>query len=91
MTARGELAADERVTNEIFDRASPSVLFITTRQRVVNPWTRYIASAPRSNGAGIIWDDLGLWVCPTADPSGGDRPNDCNAAQAAGNPAGAQA
>lgn len=59
VTARGELAADERATIEIFDRASPSVVFISTRQRVVNPWTRNIASVPRGNGSGLIWDDLG--------------------------------
>jgi S1-C subfamily serine protease len=59
VTARGDLAADERATIEIFDRASPSVVFISTRQRVVNPWTRNIASVPRGNGSGMIWDDLG--------------------------------
>jgi len=59
VTARGELAADERATIEIFERASPSVVFISTRQRVINPWTRNIASVPRGNGSGLIWDDLG--------------------------------
>jgi len=59
VTARGELAADERATIEIFDRASPSVVFISTRQRVMNPWTRNIASVPRGNGSGLIWYDLG--------------------------------
>ena len=59
VTARGELAADELATIEIFDRASPSVVFISTRQRVVNPWTRNIASVARGNGSGMIWDDLG--------------------------------
>jgi len=59
VTARGDLAADELATIEIFDRASPSVVFISTRQRVMNPWTRNIASVPRGNGSGLIWDDLG--------------------------------
>lgn len=59
VTARGELAADELATIEIFDRASPSVVFISTRQRVINPWTRNIASVPRGNGSGMIWDGLG--------------------------------
>jgi S1-C subfamily serine protease len=59
VTARGELAADELATIEIFDRASPSVVFISTRQRVMNPWTRNIASVPRGNGSGMIWDGLG--------------------------------
>jgi S1-C subfamily serine protease len=59
VTARGELAADELATIEIFDRASPSVVFISTRQRVMNLWTRNIASVPRGNGSGMIWDGLG--------------------------------
>ncbi len=59
VTARGELAADELATIEIFERASPSVVFITTRQRVMNVWTRNVFSLPRGNGSGFIWDDLG--------------------------------
>ena len=59
VTARGELAADEQATIEIFERASPSVVFISTRQRVMNPWTRNIFSVPRGNGSGLVWDDLG--------------------------------
>lgn len=59
VTARGELAPDERTTIEIFERASPSVVFISTRQRVVDPWTRDITSVQRGNGSGLIWDDLG--------------------------------
>ena len=59
VTARGELAADERTTIELFEQASPSVVFISTRQRVVNYWTRNILSAPKGTGSGFIWDDLG--------------------------------
>ena len=59
VTARGELAEDGLATIEIFERASPSVVFIGTRQRVRNPWTRNIASVPRGNGSGMIWDGLG--------------------------------
>ncbi|MCB1875691.1 MAG: trypsin-like peptidase domain-containing protein [Chromatiales bacterium] len=59
VTARGELAADEQTTIEIFERASPSVVFISTRQRVVNPWTRNVLSVPRGTGSGFVWDDLG--------------------------------
>ena len=59
VAARGELAPDEQATIEIFERASPSVVFITTRQRVVNLWTRNVTSVPRGNGSGFIWDDLG--------------------------------
>ena len=59
VTARGELALDERATIEIFELASPSVVFISTRQRVVNYWTRNVFSVPRGNGSGFVWDDLG--------------------------------
>jgi len=59
VTARGELAADERTTIEIFERASPSVVFISTRQRVRDLWTRNVFSVPRGTGSGFIWDDLG--------------------------------
>ncbi len=59
VTARGELAADERATIEIFERARASVVFISTRQRVLNPWTRNVFSVPRGNGSGLIWDELG--------------------------------
>ena len=57
--ARGELAADEQATIALFERVSPSVVYISTRQRVVNPWTRDITSVPRGTGSGFFWDELG--------------------------------
>jgi S1-C subfamily serine protease len=57
--ARGDLAADEMATIELFERTSPSVVFITTRQRVINAWTRNVTSVPRGNGSGFFWDELG--------------------------------
>ena len=59
VTARGALAEDEQATIEIFERSRPSVVFITTRQRVMNVWTRNVLSVPRGNGSGLIWDNLG--------------------------------
>ncbi len=59
VTARGDLAADEQATIAIFERASPSVVFITTRQRVVDFWTRNVFSVPKGTGSGFVWDDLG--------------------------------
>ena len=59
VTARGDLAADEKATIAIFEQASPSVVYITTRQRVVNPWTRDVLSVPKGTGSGFVWDDLG--------------------------------
>ncbi len=59
VTPRGELAADEQAIIQIFEQASPSVVFISTRQRVVSPWTRNVLSVPRGTGSGFVWDDLG--------------------------------
>jgi S1-C subfamily serine protease len=59
VTARGSLAEDEQNTIEIFKHASPSVVYISTRQRVINPWTRDVFSVPRGTGSGFVWDDLG--------------------------------
>lgn len=59
ITARGDLAADEQATIALFERTSPSVVFITTRQRVINPWTRNVTSVQRGSGSGFLWDDLG--------------------------------
>lgn len=59
VTARGELAADERNTIAVFKQASPSVVYISTRQRVRDLWTRQVFSAPRGTGSGFVWDDLG--------------------------------
>ncbi|MDZ7750291.1 MAG: trypsin-like peptidase domain-containing protein [Gammaproteobacteria bacterium] len=57
--ARGELAADEQATIEIFQQTSPSVVFITTHQRVRDYWSRNIFSVPRGTGSGFVWDSLG--------------------------------
>jgi S1-C subfamily serine protease len=57
--ARGNLAEDEKSTIELFENSRGSVVFITTRQRVMDAWTRNIFSVPSGNGSGFIWDDLG--------------------------------
>lgn len=59
VTARGVLAEDEKNTIEIFELASPSVVYINTRQQVINPWTRDVYSVSRGTGSGFIWDNLG--------------------------------
>jgi len=57
--ARGSLAEDEKSTIELFENSRDSVVFITTRQRVMDAWTRNIFSVPSGNGSGFIWDDNG--------------------------------
>ena len=59
VTARGELAADERSTIELFEQARASVVFITTRSLVRDFWTRDVFSVPRGSGSGFVWDEAG--------------------------------
>lgn len=59
VTPRGDLAADERSTIELFRQASPSVVHIATatvRRDIFsfNPYT-----IPRGTGTGFIWDAQG--------------------------------
>ncbi|MCB1760097.1 MAG: trypsin-like peptidase domain-containing protein [Gammaproteobacteria bacterium] len=62
VTARGDLAASEQSTIKLFEQSGPSVVYITTLQRLINPWTRNIRSVPKGTGSGFIWDDLGHLV-----------------------------
>src|SRR5439155_7864398 len=55
---RGDLAGDEKSTIELFKEASPSVVFITTAQRV-EFWNRNPQDIPQGTGSGFIWDDAG--------------------------------
>ena len=57
--ARGDLAADENATIEIFERVSPSVVYITTLQQVRDVWRRNAYEVERGSGSGAIWDDRG--------------------------------
>lgn len=59
VTPRGDLAADERATIALFERISPSVVFITTLTRVIDPWTRMVFEAREGTGSGFIWDREG--------------------------------
>ena len=59
VTARGDLAADEKTTITIFRQASPSVVFITTVKQMLDPWTRRIFEARKGTGSGFIWDTDG--------------------------------
>ncbi len=52
----GDLAADEKATIELFERAKGSVVFITTTQLVRDFWSRNMFSIPRGAGSGFVWD-----------------------------------
>ena len=59
VTARGELAADEKATIGLFERSRDSVVYITTREQVRDLWTRNVFSVPRGTGSGFVWDEAG--------------------------------
>ncbi len=56
---RGDLAADEQSTIELFEKSRDSVVFISTAQLVRDYWTRNVFAVPRGTGSGFIWDDAG--------------------------------
>jgi S1-C subfamily serine protease len=59
VTARGDLAADEKSTIELFEKSRGSVVFISTAALVRDIWTRNVFAVPRGTGSGFIWDDAG--------------------------------
>lgn len=59
ITPRGELYADEKATIDIFEKSKASVVFISTREKRIDLWTRNVFSVPRGTGSGFIWDDSG--------------------------------
>jgi S1-C subfamily serine protease len=58
VTPRGDLAADEKATIELFRRASPSVVFITTLTRQPLGFFE-IQEVPQGAGSGFVWDKEG--------------------------------
>lgn len=59
VTPRGDLAADERATIELFEKSRDSVVFIATSQLVRDVWTRNVFAVPRGTGSGFFWDEAG--------------------------------
>jgi S1-C subfamily serine protease len=58
VAARGDLAEDEKATIELFKRASPSVVYITTlSRRPVNLFE--VTDVPQGTGSGFVWDRQG--------------------------------
>src|SRR3954463_16275668 len=51
VTPRGDLAADEKSTIELFRKASPSVVFITTLGQALDYRTRNVLEVPRGSGS----------------------------------------
>ncbi|HSI33615.1 MAG TPA: S1C family serine protease, partial [Tepidisphaeraceae bacterium] len=59
VTPAGALAGDEKSTVELFEKVSPSVVYITTLQQRVNLWTRNVSEIPAGTGSGFVWDEAG--------------------------------
>ncbi len=54
-----DMAAGEKRTIQIFENASPSVVFITTHAVKRSPFTRNVQKIPAGTGSGFVWDDKG--------------------------------
>jgi len=59
ITPRGELADDEKSTIEIFRKASPSVVHITTLAHRRDRLNLNVLEIPEGTGTGFIYDDVG--------------------------------
>ena len=56
VTPRGDLSDQEQTNIEIFRRAGPSVVYITTLTERLNLLTWDITRIPRGTGSGFVWD-----------------------------------
>src|SRR4051794_25040028 len=59
ITTRGDLDREEQTNIDIFETWKASVVYISTRERVVDFWTRNVTSVPRGTGSGFVWDEQG--------------------------------
>lgn len=59
VTARGDLAEDEKSTIELFKENSPSVVFITTLRADTRFGQLNLMEIPQGTGSGFVWDDAG--------------------------------
>lgn len=55
VTARGDLAEDEKATIGIFKEASPSVVYITTLTQRRDAFTLNLQNIPEGTGSGFMW------------------------------------
>lgn len=59
VSARGDLAADEQTTIELFRASSPSVVYITSLAVRRDLFRLNVLEIPRGAGSGFLWDDAG--------------------------------
>ena len=70
---RDDLNREETATINLFERAAPTVVFITTSNVRRNYWTRDLTEIPRGTGSGFVWDDDGHVVTNYHVVKGADR------------------
>src|SRR5215210_2514922 len=56
---RPELAEEERATISLFERASPSVVYVTSLARQRDFFSMNVQEIPQGSGSGFIWDRQG--------------------------------
>lgn len=62
VTARGDLAADEQNTIELFKNVSPSVVYITSIALRRDLFSLNAVEIPQGTGSGFVWDNKGRIV-----------------------------
>ncbi len=62
ITARGDLAADEQASIELFKRCAPSVVYITNLAVRRDVFGFNVTEIPQGTGSGFIWDEDGYVV-----------------------------
>ncbi|MFN3202122.1 MAG: S1C family serine protease [Bradymonadia bacterium] len=75
VTPRGPLSPEEKRTIKVFEQTSPSVVFISTSERVYRQTFRALNAIeiPRGTGTGFVWDEQGHVVTNFHVIAGGDR------------------
>ena len=59
ITTRGALSEGELATIDLFENASPSVVYITSLAVRQDYFTRDLTAIPRGTGSGFVWDQAG--------------------------------
>ncbi len=63
----------EVATINLFERAAPSVVFITTSNVRRDYWSRNVSEIPRGSGSGFVWDESGHIITNYHVIQGADR------------------
>ena len=67
------LNESEKSTIRLFEKAAPSVAFITTSRLRQNFWTRNVMEIPQGSGSGFVWDKDGHIITNYHVIQGADR------------------